>query len=149
MRKVKIAALLLLYLIVLWAIAEAQTVKIPDEYSIMITGRILNEKKEPLVHLNIIISETQADNVAISWRIGGDGKLANPQTYTDANGRFSIAADRRFWEKTGYFTLYGGFLPGTTQNAGVLRGPGGGPVVIKTDPKTKKFEIGDIIVSKQ
>jgi hypothetical protein len=97
--------------------------------------------------MSILVSETEREKVAITWRTGDDGKLLNPTGETDSTGRFTIVADRRFWQKTGYFTLQGGLIPGTLQNAGILRGSLGEPIIIKLDPKAKKFDVGDITIS--
>jgi hypothetical protein len=77
-------------------------------------------------------------------KIGADGKLGNPETSTDSEGRFTIVADRRFWEGTGKFTLRGGFLPGTGTNAGYLRGSDGAALLISIDAQTNRLDLGDI-----
>jgi len=121
--------------------------EIPAEFAVTITGRILSQDKEPLVGMSVLVSETDKDKIAITWRTGDDGKVLNPIGETDKTGRFTIVADRRFWEKTGYLTLQGGFIPGTTKNAGILRGAINEPLIIKLDPKTKKLDLGEIVVS--
>lgn len=134
-----------------------QAVKTPDEYAITITGRILSEERKPLAGMNIMISETDPKKVTITARTDAPDKLPsgtlvavkllNPRANTDTNGRFTIRADRRFWEKTGCFALHGGVVPGTgNMQADILRKPGGDPIVVKTDAKTRTVDLGDIIV---
>lgn len=125
---------------------------IPDQYRVTITGRLLDKNNSPIAGLWVILSEASVTNtkegekISTTIKTGADGKLANPTATTDSEGRFTIVADRRFWQETGKFILKGGFLPGTATNAGDLQGPNGTPLLITIDPNTKKFDLGDILV---
>ncbi len=125
---------------------------IPDEYRVTITGRLLDKNNSPIAGISVMLMEASVTNtkegeqISTTLKTGADGKLANPETSTDSEGRFTIVADRRFWEETGKFTLHGGFLPGTTVNAGNLQGPNGSPLLITVDSNTNKLDLGDIIV---
>lgn len=43
--------------------------------------------------------------------------------------------------------MRGGFLPGTTTNAGFLRGPGGLVMTLEVDKRTMNLNVGDIVVA--
>lgn len=115
---------------------------------VTITGRLLYENKKPIVGIHVMVMEAESKDgkIATTWKTGPDGKLANPSAVSDKEGRFSIVADPSFWAGTGNFTLSGGFLPGTTANAGILRGPGEVPMLLTVDAKATKLDLGDIVV---
>jgi hypothetical protein len=125
---------------------------IPDEYLVTITGRLLDKSNSPIAGMSVMLFEASVTNtkdgekISITLKTGADGKLVNPTATTDSEGRFTIVADRRFWQKTGKFTLSGGFLPGTATNAGYLQGPNGTPLLITIDPNTSRSDLGDIPV---
>lgn len=117
--------------------ASRKETKIPDEFALTITGRVIWPDAKPIPDMGIMLSETDPEKVAFTLRFGAGGKIINPSGTTDKNGRFTIVADRRYWEKTGYFTLYGGSSP--------LVGSLNEPIIIKVDAKAKKIDLGDII----
>jgi hypothetical protein len=142
------------------ALGAEQAGKPPDEYAITITGRILSESRKPLAGMPIMISETDPEKVAITVRTDAPDKLPsgvlvavkllNPLANTDANGRFTIPADRRFWQSTGHFALHGGLVPGTgNMQADILRKPSGDPIVVRPDSKTRTIDLGDIVVAEK
>jgi len=124
--------------------------EIPDEHRVEITGRLVGKDKSPIAGMHVMVCEAvtdrEKDNRDCPWVVGADGKLANPDATTDKAGRFRIVADRRFWEKSGEFTLSGGFLPGTTTDAGLLTGPGKTPMTIRVDKGTRNVNLGEIPV---
>ena len=86
--------------------------KIPEEYKATITGRLLWEYKYPgqesaIVWLYEVFIEEDG-NLRIITKFGKGhqaGKLLNPRSETDNTGKFTIVADRRFWEESGQFML--------------------------------------------
>jgi hypothetical protein len=124
--------------------------EIPDEYRVVITGRLVDKDKSPIAGMHVMVCEAVTDRekgtMDCPLVVGADGKLANPDATTDKAGRFRIVADRRFWEKSGEFTLSGGFLPGTTTNAGLLTGSGKTPMTIGVDKETRNVDLGEIPV---
>lgn len=141
----------------LLALGAEQVGKTPDEYTMTITGRILSEERKPLAGMTVMLSETDPEKVTITARTDAPANLPsgvlvrvnllNPRAKTDANGRFTIPADRRFWESTGCFALQGDLVPGTgNMQADILRKPSGDPIVVRTDSKTRTIDLGDIVV---
>ena len=133
--------------------ATGAAVAIPEAYKVVITGRLLNQESKPLAGMSVMVCEAILDmekkTLSCPWKTGPGGKLANPQAMTDAQGKFTIVADRRFWQEAGKFTLRSGFLPGTTRSAGFLRGPGGVVMTLAVDKRTKNVNVGDIIVTSE
>ncbi|HEX9689658.1 MAG TPA: hypothetical protein VGB47_11380 [Thermoanaerobaculia bacterium] len=124
--------------------------EIPDEHRVEITGRLISKDKSPIAGMHVMVCEAVTDRekgtLECPWVMGTDGRLANPDATTDKAGRFRIVADRRFWEKSGEFTLSGDFLPRTTTNAGLLTGPGKTPMTIRVDKGTRNVDLGEIPV---
>ena len=124
--------------------------EIPDEHRVEITGRLVYKDRSPIAEMHVMVCEAVTDRekgtMDCPLVVGADGKLANPDATTDKAGRFRIVADRRFWEKSGEFTLSGGFLPGTTTNAGLLTGSGKTPMTIRVDKGTRNVDLGEIPV---
>ena len=116
--------------------ARSKETKIPDEFALTITGRIIWPDGKPIPDRMVMLSETEAGKPSFTLTAGAGGKIVNPSGTTDKNGRFTIIADRRYWQKTGYFTLWEGSL---------LVGSLNEPIIIKVDAKTKKIDLGDII----
>jgi hypothetical protein len=115
--------------------------KIPNEFAITISGRIIFPDGEPVsADRSVLLSETEPGKPSFTLRAGAGGKIINPSGRTDKNGRFTIVADRRYWEKTGYFTLEGPNGPLRLRET-----PIGGWVIIKVDPEMKKIDLGDLI----
>ena len=132
------------------AIAAAQATSSAAR-KVTIAGRLLYEDKSPIVGIRVMVMETESKDgrITTTWKTGPDGTLANPSAVTDNAGRFSIEAAPSFWASTGDFTVSGGFLPGTTTNAGILLGPGQVPMLLSIDAKTNKVDLGDIVVVKK
>ena len=152
--------------------ARSSDERIPAEYRVTIAGRILSEDKRPLANVPITLSETDPDNVVFHSRTdppsdgksvlttaGGSSyviengalrpvKVLNPSGKSGLDGQFSILADRRFWAKTGYFTLLGGLVTQLRggRMAGILRKPGGEKFVVSDDRTTATLLLGDIVV---
>lgn len=122
---------------------------IPDQFAFTITGRLLTPNSAPLAGMEVLVSETDCARPAIAWQTGSDGRLINPRATTDASGRFRITADRRFWARTGCFTLQGGLIPGTMEGAGILRGEANAPVLVTPAPRARSITLGDIVVRRQ
>lgn len=136
------------------AIKKGAESAIPDEHRVVILGRLLNAENAALPEVHIMLMEASSldgkngSEIKTTFKTGPDGKLANPDATTDKDGRFVIVADRRFWAETGKFTLHGGFLPGTTQNAGYLSGSNGSPLLISVHEDARTFDVGDIRVKR-
>ncbi len=130
--------------------ASTATAQLAPPGKVTITGRLLLEGKSPIVGIHVMLMEARSKDgkLTTTWKIGPDSRLANPTAFTDKDGRFLIEADPAFWAGTGNFTLSGGFLPGTTTNAGILQGPGNVPMLLSVDDKTKMVDLGDINVKK-
>lgn len=134
--------------------SATQTTASNNPSDVTITGRLVDENSSPIAGVSVMIMEASASSkeggeISATMKTGPDEKLANPETTTDSDGRFSIVADRRFWEGTGKFTIHGGFLPGTTTNAGYLQGANGSPLLISIDARTSGLDLGDIHVKKE
>lgn len=154
----KVANTLLATAIVLGAAIVGLTAQSPsrEPRKLVIVGRVLYEDKTPVEHLNVMVEEAQVKDgkITTTWKVGADGKVANPLAYTDKTGRFRIEADPSFWAGTGKFVVSGGFLPGTMTNAGMFMAAAGVPMLYEIDPKTvidaktKPIDLGDITVKK-
>lgn len=147
-KKLLISAILLFFIISLGITAqeekEKEADKIPEEYKVTITGRLLWENKSPVgegawVLLQEVIEEEGKIKTAL--KVEG-GKVVNPTSKTDKTGKFTIVADRRFWEESGQFTL----SVSIGSNTHYLQKSKGIPSVIVVKKGTKEVDLGDIIV---
>jgi len=126
------------------SIYEASTHKWEAEFVETVPGSY--GKIQQLQNATLIFKE---EKIHIYYAIKvKDGKSVNPQATTDSNGRFKIVADCRFWEKTGSFTIKGGFLPGTMINCPILRQQSGKPILITIHKNERKVDLGDIVIEK-
>ena len=130
-----------------WMLNEIQYKKdewIPAGYFIRIKGRLIDETGNALVDKNVMLYELfiEDGNFKTSIKVGDGGILLNPSTLTDLEGNFVILADRRFWEKSGKFTL--GVAMGMREV--YLRNENDIMISIEVDKDTKQFDMGEIKV---
>ena len=115
-----------------------------ENYEVTITGRIVKSGIKGGIMVMVVVTDEKGEGGSL--KIGDDGKLLNPTTSTDSTGKFKIVADRRFWEKTGTFSLVVSYttLQGSYQN--IIRNTDDTPIVIKVDKNAKEVELEDIMV---
>jgi len=148
-KKLLISAILLFFIISLGITAqkekEKEADKIPEEYKVAITGRLLWENKSPVgegayVELSEVIEKE--GKIITRFKVGDGGIALNPSTRTDETGKFTIVADRRFWEESGQFTL--SVLLGGKEH--YLQSSKDIPLVIVVKERAREVDLGDIIV---
>lgn len=148
-KKLLISAILLFFMISLGIIAQEkknnEPDKIPEEYKVTITGRLLWENKSPVhegarVWLYEVIEEE--GKIKTRLKVGKGGKVLNLSTKTDKTGKFTIVADRRFWEESGQFTLSVTIM----SKEHYLQKTKGVPLVIVFKEKARELDLGDIVV---
>lgn len=115
---------------------QSKSSDIPEEYAITIKGRLISEEHSPLQDRQVTVVIIVQNRWGINFK---DGKVSNPEGVTDSDGKFTIIADRRFWESTGEFSLVVGRLE-------IVRAADNVVLSIKVDKDTKEIDIGDIIV---
>ena len=147
-KKLLISAILLFFIISLGITAqkekEKEADKIPEEYKVTITGRLLRENKSPLRGAYVELSEVieEEGKIKTRFKVGDGGIALNPSTRTDETGKFTIVADRRFWEESGQFTL--SVLLGGKEH--YLQSSKDIPLVIVVKERAREVDLGDIIV---
>jgi len=130
-----------------WLLSEIQKKEnewIPLEYFIMIKGKLIDETGEACADKNVTLYELifEEGKIKTSIRVTERGTLANPSTLTDSDGRFTIIADRRFWEGSGRFTLGVSLWSGEV----ILRNSNDIIISVEVDEGTRKFDLGEITV---
>jgi len=75
-------------------------------------------------------------------KIGEGGKVLNPISETDKTWKFTIVADRRFWEESGQFTLSVTIM----SKEYYLRKSKDIPLVIVVKEEAREIDLGDIVV---
>ena len=148
-KKLLISAILLFFIISLGITAqkekEKEADKIPEEYKVTITGRLLWKNKSPVhegasVWLYEVIEEE--GKIKTRMKVGKGGKVLNPISETDKTGKFTIVADRRFWEESGQFTLSVTIM----SKEYYLQKSKDIPLVIVFKEKARELDLGDIVV---
>ena len=148
-KKLLISAILLFFMISLGIIAlgkkNNEPDNIPEEYKFTITGRLLWANKSPVhegasVWLYEVIEEE--GKIKTMMKVGEGGKVLNPISETDKTGKFTIVADRRFWEESGQFTLSVTIMG----KEYYLRKSKDIPLVIVVEEEAREIDLGDIVV---
>jgi len=113
------------------------------EHTIDIAGRLIDKDHSPMAARRITLYEAIFNpdgSQVFRWRTDEHGRLLNPGTLTDETGRFSIVADRRFWEEgSGAFTL-------AISQRQPLRDREGIPIAIEVHPDARRVAVGDVVV---
>jgi len=131
-----------------WKLVEIQDKQMewtPAENYLMIKGTLKSEPGSPIAKRSVTLYEThyKGKELQATIKVGKEGILLNPSSMTDSGGSFTILADRRFWEKSGSFTLGVSLWNGEAY----LRDKNGVHLVIQVDKKTKTVALGEIKVS--
>jgi hypothetical protein len=118
----------------------------PAENYLMIKGTLKSETGSAIAQQNVTLYEVnfKGGELQASIVVGKGGVLSNPSTMTDAGGNFTIIADRKFWEKSGSFTLGVSLWDGQAY----LRNKNGVPLVINVEKSAQKVELGEIKVTR-
>jgi hypothetical protein len=132
-----------------WKLGEIQDKKkewIPAENYLLIKGTLKSEAGSAIAQQTVTLYEAnyKGGELQASIWVGEGGVLLNPSVMTDAGGHFTMMADRRFWEKSGSFTLGVSLWNGEAY----LRGNNGVPLVINVEKSAQKVELGEIKVTK-
>ena len=129
-----------------WLMSEIQNKEdewIPAEYFLIIKGKLIDIKDKAFVNQLVTLFELISEEGKLKTTIVFDkGIFLNPYTHTDSEGRFTIIADRRFWEESGMFTLGVSYLDRTVH----LRNPNNIIISVEVDKNTKHVDLGEIRV---
>ena len=111
---------------------------------LLVTGIVLNGDKAPLPNQTIYFIPLQVQgsefSMITSW--DKDGKIENPSTITDSEGKFTIKVPRVFIGRGNEFTVGqnpGAFKPKLLRKNGVL-------VTFKVDSQTTEINVGEFVV---
>jgi hypothetical protein len=130
-----------------WKFSEIQNKQAewtPADDYLMIKGRFIDNRDVPIANSSVTLYEVDNKEGKLSTliKVGKGGILLNPSTKTDAGGNFTIIADRRFWEESGYFTLGVNLLFEEAYLSSLkLKNV---PSIIKVDTNTKRFDLGEV-----
>ena len=119
---------------------------IPEEYKVTITGRLINKEKDTEKDWRVtVVKVDEQGNATFEIRFDAAGRIKFLYScLIDNDGKFMIVADRRYWEKTGKFSL----KLDKELRTGLLQDLNNIPIVITLDKNTKKIELGDVVVSR-
>ncbi len=123
---------------------EKESEKLPEEYKVIIRGRLLYEDKSPVADKEVQLwgVKKKGEEFQVTQRYSDKGKLLNPIVDTDSSGNFTIVADRRLWKESGKFVLSARIyydITYITDSNNILR-------LFEVDESIKKIEVGDITV---
>ena len=132
-----------------WKLGEIQDKQkewTPAENYLMIKGTLKSETGSAIARQTVTLYEVdnKAGELQTSIKVGKGGVKLNPSAMTDAGGNFTIIADRKFWEKSGNFTLGVSLWNGEAY----LRGENGIPLIITVEKSAHKVELGEIKVTR-
>jgi hypothetical protein len=133
-----------------WKLSEIQNIE--DEWTpasdfLMIKGRFVDESGKGLPEKTVTLIEVDDKGKGLTMRIrtGKGGRVLVATTETDSGGNFTLIADRRLWERSGYFslTLHVGGERWAYLGRGELKNV---PAMITVHKDAKRFDLGEVKV---
>jgi len=133
-----------------WKLIEIQDIEdkwAPADNFLMIKGRFIDESGKGLPDRTVTLFEVAETpkGLVMKIRVGGGGRVLHATTETDSSGNFTLIADRRLWERSGYFSIT--FRVGGERWAYL----GGGelknvPAMVTVHKDAKRFDLGELRV---